>query len=301
MFLGTTFLGAKYTALPTAAYSKDENYIRFGFGLYSDVYGSKSVSFPITDDIPESWDWNTIIKANYSTGELKAGNTEWTLQTVSELAIKKRIKGTFKWITIEVRDINVTEDFNFSGVDKYSKSNTTYEYAIVPYLNRNPGNYTIVEVESMFDATFVLEKDISYKTFITNAFCDTVRNFTGNYNTPLVAQYPVFFHSGLMNYDSGSVDGQFYELDDNCRLQKDYGYLFKNKLKDFLSNGRPKILKHPDGRIWLIQVVPNINDSADGRYDLRNIHFDWIEVGSVDNVEDLYNADLIDLSQEWWD
>lgn len=301
MFFGTTFLGIKYTALPTAAFSKDETYLKFGNGLYSDVYGTKEIDSNMTNIVPENWDWDTLIKADYSDGQINAGNSEWTLQTVSELVIKKRIKGTFDWTTVDVREINQTEDFNFQGIDRYSKANTTYEYAIVPYLNHNPGNYTIVEIDSDFDAVFILEKEKTFKTFITNAFVDTTRNIPGSYNVPMESKYAVFFSSGNMNYDSGSVDGKFYEIDEACRIMNDPGYLYKKSLMDFLSDRKPKILKHPDGRIWLIQITPNPTDTADGRYDLRTIHFDWVEVGDVNSIEHLYSAGLIDLAQEWWE
>ncbi len=83
MFFGTTFLGIKYTALPTAAFSKDETYMKLGNGLYSDVFGTKETNSNVTNNVPENWDWDTLIKADYSDGQINAGNSEWTLQTVS--------------------------------------------------------------------------------------------------------------------------------------------------------------------------------------------------------------------------
>ena len=300
VFSGTTFLGARYTALPTPVFSSSETYVALqngsfdGFEILSEVVSNPS------PNLSERWTWNTVMKADFSTGKTMAGNTDWTLETVSRVVIKKRIKGDFVWQTVEVHDVNSIEDFNFHGIDRYNKAKVYYEYAIVPYLGNNAGMYNTEEVESNFDAVFIVGANEAYKTFSTTAYLDTTRNISGNYNVPSNSRYPTFYHSGLMNFDSGSCDGKFYDLDESCSIVDDYGYFFKEKLMNFLTDGNPKILKHPDGRIWLIQVIPSPTDSADGEYFLRNIAFSWIQIGRYDNNEDLYRAGLIDLSEEWW-
>ncbi len=300
LFMGTTFLGAKYTALPTPVFSKDETYVAMENGLFSDMEASKDIDSSPTSDVSEKWGWDTIIKADYSDGDITAGNTDWTVETVSQVAIKRRIKGQFDWTTIEVRNIESIDDFNFLGIDKFNKSNVTYEYAIVPYRDGNAGTYNVEEIKSTFDAIFIVGADKTYKTFSTNGFVDTTRNISGSYNVPQNSRYPKFYSSVLMNYDSGNVDGKFYDIDSGCSIVEDEGYFYKEGLMDFLTDRKPKILKHSDGRIWLIQVIPNPTDTADGEYKLRNISFQWIEIGRYDSNEDLYHAGLIDLSEEWW-
>ena len=300
IFFGTTFLGARYTSLPTPVYSKDETYVAMSNGLFSDMEATKDIDSSPTSDISERWDWDTIIKADYSDGEITAGNTDWTVETVSKVAIKRRVKGKFDWVTIDVREINTIEDFNFLGVDKFNKANVTYEYAVVPYRDENAGTYNVEEIDSNFDAIFIVGADKTYKTFSTSGFVDTTRNISGSYNVPLNSKYPIFFHAGLMNYDSGSVDGKFYDMDVGCNIVEDEGYFYKEGLMDFLTDGKPKVLKHSDGRIWLIQVIPSPTDSADGEYKIRNISFQWIQIGQYDKIEDLYHAGLVDLSEEWW-
>ena len=103
-----------------------------------------------------------------------------------------------------------------------------------------------------------------------------------------------------MNYDSGSVDGKFYDLDEACQIIEDKGYFYKTGLMDFLTNQKPKIIKHPDGRIWLAQVMPSPTDSGDETYKFRNIVFQWAEVGKHDSNEDMYWADLNDVSEIYW-
>ncbi len=302
VFYGTTFIGGLYTAQPTPTNAENLTYLTLHGGKYSDLYGTKEVESQPTLDIPDEWNWNTIMRADFSTGTTVAGNVDWLAENVSVVAIKRRIQGTFDWYTVATYPIEVEEDFTFKGVDRFNQSNVTYEYAIVPYdLENNPGVYSIIPVDSNFDALFVVGADATYKTFHTSGNIDTTRNITGNYNVPLNDRYPVFFHSGLMNFDSGSVDGAFYDLDEACQMVEDVGYFYKKGLMDFLTDGNPKVLKHSDGRIWLIQVVPSPTDSAQNTYKIRNITFNWIQTGEHDDNEDMYWANLNDVEEIYWD
>ena len=52
--------------------------------------------------------------------------------------------------------------------------------------------------------------------------------------------------------------------------------------------------------MWLIQVIPSPTDSADGEYKIRNISFNWMQIGDCNKVKDLYYAGLTDLTEEFW-
>lgn len=301
VFLGTTFIGGLYTAQPTPTSAKNMKYLTLHGGKYSDLYGTQNPDLQQSLDIPSEWDWDTIMRADFSTGTTVAGNIDWLAENVSAVVVKRRIAGTFKWYTIASYPIEVEEDFIFDGIDKFNQSGVTYEYALVPYDNdNNPGVYGVMTVDSHFDDIFVVGRERTYKTFFSSGNIDTTRNIPGNYNVPLNARYPIFFHSGLMNYDSGTVDGKYFDIDEYCQLVKDSGYEFKKGLTDFLTDGEPKVLKHSDGRIWLIQVVPSPTDSGDITYQFRNIVFNWIQVGEHDSNEDMYWSNLNDVAQIYW-
>lgn len=302
VFLGTTFIGGSLTAAPTPTNAENLTYLTLHGGKYSDLYGTKEVESEPTLDIPSKWDWNTIMRADFSTNTTVAGNVDWLAENVSVVAVKRRVQGTFDWYTVATYPIEIEEDFNFSGADRFNQSNLTYEYAIVPYdIDNNPGLYSISTVDSYFDSLFVVGEEKTYYTFNTKGNVDTTRNIPGNYNVPLNSRYPIFFHSGLMNYDSGSVEGGFYELDEACQIVEDVGYFYKKGLMDFLTDGKPKVLKHSDGRIWMIQVIPNPTDTADINYKFRNISFSWIQIGEHDSNEQMYNANLNDVTEIYWD
>ena len=301
VFFGTTFIGGQYTALPTPTNSENLTYLTLHGGKYSDLYGTRNTDIEPTLDIPDSWDWDTIMRADFSNGTTVAGNVDWLAENVSAVAVKRRIQGTFNWYTVATYPIEKEEDFIFTGIDKFNQSKVTYEYALVPYDNdNNPGVYGVMTVDSEFDDIFVVGRDETYKTFHSSGNVDTTRNIAGNYNVPYTSRYPVFFHSGLMNYDSGSVDGKFYDIDEACQIVEDKGYFYKKGLMDFLTDGNPKVLKHSDGRIWMIQVIPSPTDSGDVTYQIRNIVFNWIQTGEHDSNKDMYWAHLNDVEEIYW-
>ena len=70
---------------------------------------------------------------------------------------------------------------------------------------------------------------------------------------------------------------------------------------DFLTDGRPKILKVSDGRMWLINVDGgSVSDNEGDHWLHRMTSFNWFESGDCLNECDLYDADLIDIDSEYW-
>lgn len=302
IFLGTTFLGGEYTSLPTPTHITKMDYVELLDAKYSKLYITKDVQSTPSIDEGIEWNWDTVLYADYSNETTNAGNMDWTVETVSDIVVKRRIYGEFDWTTIDIRHINTEEDFNIIGIDRFNQSVTDYEYALVPYLNDNPGVYIIKSIYSEFDDAYIIERNKYYKIISTDNAINTIRNIPGNHNNLLDSRYPVFFHSGKMNYDTGSVTGKFFDLENDCRIMtKDKSYAYKRGLMDFLTDGEPKILKTSDGRIWLIQVIPSPSDNSDNTYEIRNISFDWVEIGNYRSTKDLYYANLIDLEQKWWD
>lgn len=307
VLIGTTFISNYFAASPTPTHSENLTYVAITGGHYSDLYGTNATKYRDgtdmmpTTEIPEYWDYDTAFKADFSTGDTSAGNVNWTVETVSNLLIKRRIKDTFDWTTVDVKKIETLEDFEMNGIDKFNQGNVTYEYALIPYAPGNiAGNYIIEEVDSDFDSIFIIGRDQTFKTFSTDGYIDTTRNIPGSYAVPLNSRYPIFFSNGKMNYDSGNCGGMFFDMDESCELLEDRGYIYKRELMDFITDGRPKLLKHFDGRMWLCQVIPSPTDSADNYYRIRNIAFDWIEIANYRSNKDLYNAGLSDIEEQWW-
>lgn len=307
MFIcGNNFCGGALACAYTPSAIENINYVELKHGLYDDLYLSNSTDFELTNRCPEAWDFDTALYAKFN-NNTNAGNVDWNLETVSDLALKCRVKGNFKWKTIKTKEIHSIDDFKIDYNDYLVASNETIEYAIVPVLYGLEGNYAVTQAIPIFNRMFLIEGNTVYSTDITDGFCDTTRNIPASTVELLNSKYPIFIRNTIANYDTGSCSGSFVPVsaDDDCTLlldsENDYERIsYQRDVMDFITNGIPKVLKLSDGRIWIIQVMPNPTDTADQLYNNRKISFQWVEIGDVNSEEDLYYLGLSDVSEEWW-
>lgn len=307
MFLcGSNFVGGNLACAITPTGIKNINYIELSNGIYDDLFVTKDVEFNINNIILNEWDFNTILYAKFN-NSTNAGNVDWNLQTVSHVILKSRKVGTFKWKTIAVKEVHSIEDFIINYSDYSVASGEEREYAIVPVYYGTEGNYSTSVIKPKYDKMFIIEGDTVWGTPITDGFCDTTRNIPSSTIELLNSKYPIFIRNTIANYDTGTCTGSFVPTtgEDNCNLayDKEYDYqriTYQKEFIDFLSDGVPKILKLQDGRMWIIQIMPNPTDNADAVYNNRKITFSWVEIGDVNSEEDLYYLGLSDVSPEWW-
>lgn len=307
MFLcGSNFVGGNLACAITPTDIEDINYIALSNGLYDDLYATKETDFEIENTVPTDWDFDTVLYAKFNSNT-NAGNVDWNLETVSHVILKSRKDEEFTWNTLYTKEIHTVEDFVINYPDYLVASGETKEYAIVPVLYGTEGNYASTTITPVFNKMFLIEGDTVWGTAITDGFCDTTRNIPSSTVELLNSKYPIFVRNTIANYDTGNCTGSFVptKQDSDCELAFDsednYRRIsYQKEFMDFIADGIPKILKLPDGRMWIVQVTPNPTDAADSTYQNRNISFSWVEIGDVNSEEDLYYLGLSDVSAEWW-
>lgn len=263
--------------------------------IYDDFYITKDVTSPYSTEIPTEWDFNTILLANFN-GNLSAGNIEQTIDILDGIRIKKRIKGTFDWITIKEYTVTNVGDLSFSFSDSLSRNNTEYEYAWIPILkNGTEGGYTIVDVLSKFNGVYLADVNSIYKFVADTSYGQTRRVQQIGTFEPYGRKYPVYVSNGMINYEQGSM---------NARLIGDYletGVLNREKivnekqsLMDFLTNKKAKILKDYNGNYWLVIITGNPTVEYDNNYGMgvMTANFQWSEVGDANNANDMKSVGL---------
>lgn len=306
LFLGS-FLGADYLSMPfTPTPIIDNDVLELTGAKVDTLYVSKDVEREIDYTIPTEWDFDTIMYAEFD-DNAEGGNIDWTLETVSQLIIRRRPVGEYDWMTLMVKDVNTVEDFEFHGYD-ITTEDLEYEYAVFPVLNGAEGVYASATVDATNTHLVIADSTGVYKTIITDGYCETVDQAP---NAPIVTlydRYPTIIRNTNAQYEEISVtatflpigeDGECIDYDEiihNDRLR----ILYSRKLKDFLSNGKTKILKNVDGQAWLVYVTTPPTDSADTIYYDRTLTFTCTEVGSLKSEEDLYEAGLSDVPEEYW-
>lgn len=282
------------------------NKIELSNGIYDELFATNDVESELTETIPQEWDFNTILHATFD-GNAMAGNVNWAIDTISDIAIKRRKVGDFNWITLETKEVNSFDDFSIVGIDKTAAPNFEYEYVVIPILNGIEGNYSSASpLKVISNSLVVLDKDEMWATVATDGYCDEVTNVPNSVITTMNDIYPTIISNTSANYKTINVNCQFFPADENGCLSSteamDPAQITANNdaFMNFLNNKKPKILKNLDGRIWLVYVTTPPTNSADNNYLLRKITFGCTEIGDVNSEEDLYYAGLITSTEEWW-
>lgn len=306
MFIcGYNFVGGELACALTPTGIENINYVELKNGIYDDLYITKDVSFELSPDYEMRWDFNTILWAKFN-GNTNAGNVDWSLETTSHIALKSRTEGNFKWKTLLVKPVNELDDFKINYPDYFIASGQPVEYAIVPVFYGCEGTYSITSVVSKFSKMFIIEDETVWGTEITEGYCDTTRNIPSSNVELLERRYPIFIKNTIANYDTGNCKGSFVPLDEeSCEFgydsEQDYWRIkYQREFMDFICDSIPKILKLPDGRLWLIQITPNPTDTANQQYNDREHTWSWVEIGDVDSEEDLYYLGFSKVEPEWW-
>lgn len=308
IFLDYSVLTSDISALAATPTSvNDITSIEITNAKYDDLYATNDVTSDYIDtvDIPEEWDFNTILHAEFN-DSLVAGNMDFTLESVSAILIKRKKADEFTWTTLEYHEVNTLEDFSITFVDKTASMSYDYQYAIVPILNGTEGNYSISEVNTTSSRLVILDGDALWSTPIYNTY-ELNRVYPTGVIETLNNKYPTIVRNGESNYDQLTLSGSWIpsnESDCDLLIDKDYDGLrikYEKAFADFLTNDNVKIIKYPDGFTLVgFLTTPPSNVATDDFNNYRTVSFGFTEIGDINDEEVLYDAGLISVDPKWW-
>lgn len=299
LFCSMAFCACKYSMDYTMTISNNLNAVKIQDGIYDDLYidNDATQNYPENPpDIPADWQNTTILHAKFN-GNLNAGSTDFVLSQIDGLIVKKQIAGSNQWQNIIYRPVSTAADCVFTELDKYVRSGVEYEYALVTTRNGKEGYMYPISITPEFEGIFIIEKDIMYHT-VANVQMAVNKNRPNATINTIDNLYPYVVTNGQNNYHSGSTSAMFVRTYNNCDYNWSFydSWKYREDLMEFLCNGKPKVLKHFDGRMYLIGVVdtPSQNESVSNYYPTTT--FSWVEIGDADDISDLYNNDLTDFN-----
>lgn len=297
IFLGTTFCSGRYSFTPPAIKMPALQAIQIFDGVYNQIFLSTDISKSIEE---AGWTTGTLMNAEF-TYNLDAGNSFFSLNNTDHVVIRRREAGTSDWIVIYVQEIKSEDDFNIRFRDTYARAGAEYEYSVSSYLNGAENNYLIQNVYSDFQGFYITDKDCLYGTIYDVDGCDTSRNIASQTLALLNSKYMTVVSNSALNCDSGSISASLFKTDADLTTPNSQESLkYRNAFKDRLANRKPLILKIDDGRIWMIRVSSNPNDAQNGHKDLRQISFEWVEIGDINDMKTLYINGFSDVDSRWW-
>lgn len=250
-------------------------------------------------EIPAEWTTNTILDADFN-GNLNAGNVDYSTEDLAGVYVKRRIKGTFAWLTLYDIAMEDADHLAFTKYDLLNQHGVVYEYAFVPYLKDNTEcAYIIKEVESSLDGVFMCSPDAIVKFYGGLSYgAASVANKTGIFE-PLGSKYPVVVANANTQYYKGSLNSTamgFNQLmNDTFDRVSNTDYL--NALANFVTNKATKILKDWNGNIWLVAVLDDASITYDNNVGmgLGNVSFSFVEIGSAQDQNTLQSQGFINI------
>ena len=281
---------------PTPTNVNNLTYTKVQNGIFDHFNVSRDTSFDYSSIIPTDWDINTLMNADFA-GNISAGNVAQVASGVTSVRVKRRVKGTFDWITIREIPVSKPEDMSFVITDNLNAYNVEYEYAFVPMMEDVEGSYIIESILSKFEGVFICDIDTVFKFYAGVEYDDNDAVQQVGVFQPFNRKYPIVVSNSIMQYQTGSIGGWVLPEDYEDTHVFDRSKIVKEKevLLNFLMNKKPKILKDMNGNNWLVYFTGNPTVTYDNNYGqgMLKVSAKWTEVGDPNDKNDLYENGLI--------
>lgn len=294
-FLGYNFLSDGNSLDPVPTNFEQCSNVTLQNGIFDEMYITSKISDPFSNIFPSDWEYYSIMHPKFN-GSVDGGASDISesIEDITSIKIKRRVKGETSWLTLQEIPINSTADLNFAFNDVLNESLTDYEYAIVLVNNNVEGAYIIEEVSSKFDGLFISDNESIYKLYCDVGYSNHQRIQKIGTFEPFGRHYPVFVTNSNINYEKGTVTGRILpnEFYDNGEIDPKKISQLRTQMMNFLTNKKPKIIKDWNGNIWLAMIVDNPTVSFDQNYGMKLAiaSFNYVEIGNIHNQQDLYNT-----------
>lgn len=304
MIIGCDLLGDVQTLLPAAHRVPEFTSITLKNGFFDHLMVSRSVQDG-NKYKEDNWNKYTVINAGLDRDAdgkiiLRGGNIDYEVERIQKLRLKRRIVGSYDWITLCEKPVGCAEDLDWLYIDSYAKGNgTEYEYSFVPVVQDGEMAVNPSTVVSKFDGAVIVDSERAYHLLFDIDVTETTRNVGCGIVVPISSKYPYAVYGSEANYASGAFSGTIlkYSFSDDT-VDFAGGEVYRKQFVDWLTNRQSKILKLDDGRIWMINVTSNVQMSSAEHRDKVEISFDWAETGNTMSSTDMYSNGFIDCNIE---
>lgn len=271
--------------------------MRFEKAIFNEVHIFESIDVLCSSDKKE-WGFDTVFL--WKTNTLEAGNVGLNGMPINQLLLRKRKKDEHRFEYIKSFDFDPNIQF-YEFKDRFIESYEDYVYGIQPAGGsiENPimGETTIAQVETEFDAVWIVGKDTQYKLMYNLEVGDYITNIPTDIVETLGSQFPVVFKSGNVKYKQGNIrcmivsDETMNKYDISPKEEK----RLRRSMMAFLTDNKPKFFKDGSGESMLISIInaPTISPNNSLNQLMYDIGIDFVEIGDVDSSS-LINAGLLE-------
>lgn len=275
------------TSLDALANDNKENNIIIQNGIFNHLNITKKVIDEWDTEIPIAWDGNnTILNATFK-NTLDGGKMADLIGNVYYLAIQRKEHNVEKWITLQkiFKNAEGLLNANFTMFDTTAENDVRYTYQLVPI--DYYGNYGVaqqIDIVSHFNDAYICDTEKCFKITYEYKKNQSTNQQSAIYE-PYGSKFPFAAFNAVTKYSSGTITAVLLA---ETSKQQTVSYLdrkaqikLEKEFNNWLTNGKPKILKDFNGECKII-IIPNaINNEyykelANG---LASTSFDYVEIG----------------------
>lgn len=293
MFLGKTFAASKSALVSPLQDANTVQSITLKNAIFDELYVAAEI-IPVSSfngTISTFWNFATRLHALFD-GNLFGGNIQFSTESVEKIRIKKKTPHDVTFQTIYEKEIEKSEDFTFKLMD-YFEPVGEIEYMYVAVISGMENRTSVNKIQSKFSSYFLCERNVSYPMCLDWKFSKQLNQNVAVVNT-WGRKYPVIVKNGNIKYYTASISCTFVDRQD-CKYNFNDSWNYRNIIYDFLTNGKPKILKDNLGNIYMVAVTGDaITEDSDHPLHVVS-NFEITECGDAYYVGDLYDNDFIDI------
>lgn len=303
MFLGTLLCGGApkcqmYSGLnETATYET----LKYQNTTIDDIYASAHTLHDFDWVLPNNWDYHIVLHAMFTNGDMNAGNA--IFRDATKIMLKKRIKGTFDWKTIYIRDIsaeiqNSLQALNIEYDDYLEPNKKDIEYAYTAIIGGKETDPVLADTSSFFYGYYLVGQyqeggeQPHYPCMFNISHQLSLHRPSATVISP-GQKYPYVINNGSTKYYGGNFSVTFMPHDQDMLPVPEHGAALRNTLDEFLIDGYPKILKTFDGDIYMAAITGDISRNNGQHYQNVGQSWEWVEVGDPNDCGDLYDYGFI--------
>lgn len=287
----------------TNVYHPNYNKIELKNMTLDEIYIDEDITISNSTEKPNGWNYRTVLDAklqgNIEGGSISAGGLE-----IEKIRFQRRLSDELYWEDIGQIDYKPHEQLLYEVIDKFVQNDFTYQYSLVPYTSNVMGNrVTSDEITVAFDGVFLSDKNNNYKLFYDIETDDIEHNIASAILQPLNSKYPIVSY-GEANYKSGGITATFLSIETVNRYDGKITIkaekLGRQRLMEYLTNRKPKVLRHQNGETMLINIVGTPKEIPDNNINGKmGVSFNYVEVGGTDSETLKANDMLIGFEEEF--
>lgn len=203
------------------------------------------------------------------------------VNAITGIRIKRRIDGG-ETETIGEFAVPVAGNLHFVVRDYSAKAGKAYSYYAIPLIGSREGVGAKYDARSDFKELFIGNGEKQFSCGLNTKYTYQLHH-SASYVQTYYSRYPHAIHNGNMRYATGSVTGLFLRRDARGEFIKDGAHDHKEELLEFLTDGKPKVLKTPEGHMWHVSIDGEPKEDESEYIGASTVTFAWTETGPADD------------------